>query len=203
MIKTSVRYCRKCKYAYKHSNTDVICGYMVQTKRAGVVRLDCAINMRKSEENEKRNQAINNGKRMVGMRNKDEELRREGMAYALKIAKEKGIAGLEEECKFRGASRLPLALPRNAIDECVNKIKMNTIDTITILSAITLRDEFEFGQKRIQKFVKRFNSKAECIMENYTTWDDQIQILREECGLEFLIRKNDTDVKVRCSHDRK
>lgn len=31
------------------------------------------------------------------MRNKDEELRREGMAYALRIAKENGIDSLEEE----------------------------------------------------------------------------------------------------------
>ena len=66
------------------------------------------------------------------MRNKDEELRREGMAYALRIAKEKGIDSLEEECRFRGATKLPLALPKNAIDECVSKIKLNTIDTVTI-----------------------------------------------------------------------
>lgn len=28
-------------------------------------------------------------------------------------------------------------------------------------------------------------------------WEDQIQILKEECGLDFKIRRNDTDVKVR------
>lgn len=33
-------------------------------------------------------------------RDKLEEARREGMAYALKIAKTKGIEGLEKECKF-------------------------------------------------------------------------------------------------------
>lgn len=79
------------------------------------------------------------------MRNKDEELRREGMAYALRIAKENGIDSLEEECRFRGATKLPLALPKNAIDECVSKIKLNTIDTVTILSAMVLHDEFDFG----------------------------------------------------------
>lgn len=76
-------------------------------------------------------------------RDKLEEARREGMAYALKIVKTKGIEGLEEECKFRGATKMPLALPKNAIDECVLKIKENTIDTITILSAITLREMIE------------------------------------------------------------
>lgn len=53
-------------------------------------------------------------------RDKLEEARREGMAYALKIAKTKGIEGLEEECKFRGATKMPLALPKNAIDECLS-----------------------------------------------------------------------------------
>lgn len=88
-------------------------------------------------------------------RDKLEEARREGMAYALKIAKTKGIEGLEEECKFRGATKMPLALPKNAIDECVLKIKENTIDTITILSAITLRDQFGFGAERIKKYIYR------------------------------------------------
>lgn len=131
------------------------------------------------------------------MRNKDEELRREGMAYALRIAKENVIDSLEEECRFRGATKLPLALPKNAIDECVSKIKANTIDTVTILSAMVLHDEFEFGKSRIQRFVDRFNKKAECIMDDYATWEDQIQILREECGLDFKIRRNETDVKVK------
>lgn len=34
-------------------------------------------------------------------------------------------------------------------------------------------------------------------MDDYTTWDEQIEILKEECGLEFKIRKNDKAVKVR------
>lgn len=127
--------------------------------------------------------------------NKEEEARREGMAYALKLAKEKGIEALENECRFRNATRLPVAISRKAADECINKIKYNTIDTITILSAMTLHDEFGFGKSRIERFMKRFNFKADCIMEDYTTWEEQIQILKAECNLELSIRKNDTDVR--------
>lgn len=128
---------------------------------------------------------------------KEEVCRREGMAYALKIAREKGVDALEEECKFRGATQIPLSVSRKACDEVITKIKMNTIDTVSILSAMTLRDEFGFGKKRIGQFAKRFSDKAECIMDNYATWEDQIAILKEECGLDFNIRKNDTDVKAR------
>lgn len=131
----------------------------------------------------------------MGKINKEEQARLEGMAFALKIAKEQGVEALENECKFRNATRIPIAVSRKASDECINKIKMNTIDTVTILSAMTLHDEFDFGKERIARFMKRFNFKAECIMEDYTTWDEQIQILAEECKLELNIRKNDKDVK--------
>ena len=103
----------------------------------------------------------------------------------------------KKSAAFAAQQKLPLALPKNAIDECVSKIKANTIDTVTILSAMVLHDEFEFGKSRIQRFVDRFNKKAECIMDDYATWEDQIQILREECGLDFKIRRNETDVKVK------
>ncbi len=121
--------------------------------------------------------------------NKEEQARREGMAYALKIAKEKGIEGLEEEIRFRNIVKAPIAISRAKVDDMLVSIKMNVIDTVTILSAMTLRDEFDFGKQRIQRFVQRFNLKAECIMDDYTTWDDQIECLREECGLNYIIRR--------------
>ena len=39
--------------------------------------------------------------------------------------------------------------------------------------------------------------QAECLGEDYCTWEDQIDILRQECGLDLSIRKNDKDVRVR------
>lgn len=123
--------------------------------------------------------------------NKEEQARREGMAYALRIAKEKGIEGLEEEIRFRNIVRAPMAISRAKCDDMLNSIKMNVVDTVTILSAMTLRDEFGFGKERISRFVERFNLKAECIMEDYTTWAEQTEILREECGLNYIIRRED------------
>lgn len=48
---------------------------------------------------------------------KEERARREGMAYALKVAKEKGVDGLEEEMKRRGVSIAPCILPEKELDE--------------------------------------------------------------------------------------
>ena len=130
------------------------------------------------------------------MKWKDEEkARREGMAYALKIAKEKGIEGLEDDLKMRNAINLPIPVSKKALEECVNNIKNNTVDTFIILLIATLHDEFGFGEKRVQRAVDRFNYKAECIADDYCSWEDYINTIKGELGIECSIRKNDKDVE--------
>ena len=129
------------------------------------------------------------------MKWKDEEkARREGMSYALKIAKEKGIEELEKDLKMRKVVDLPIPVSKKALEECINNIKNNTVDTFVILMIATLHDEFGFGEKRIQRAIDRFNFKAECLAEDYCSWDDYIQTIRDELGLICDIRKNDKDV---------
>ena len=41
MTKTSIKYCRKCKYAYKHNQTEIMCGYYLQTR----LRRGCPVGM--------------------------------------------------------------------------------------------------------------------------------------------------------------
>lgn len=130
-------------------------------------------------------------------RNKEEQARMEGMAQALRIAKTKGIDGLESDLKMRNITGLPCAVSRAAMDECIMNIKYNVVDTFTILVAYTLHEKFGFGRERLGRFIEAFNFQAECLDEDYCTWEDQIEILRQECGLELNIRKNDKDVRVK------
>ena len=130
-------------------------------------------------------------------RNKEEQARMEGMAQALRIANAKGIDGLEADLKMRNITGLPCAVSRAAMDECIMNIKYNVVDTFTILVAYTLHEKFGFGRERLGRFIEAFNFQAECLDEDYCTWEDQIEILRQECGLELNIRKNDKDVRVK------
>ncbi|MBQ9699329.1 MAG: hypothetical protein IJV71_01780 [Lachnospiraceae bacterium] len=109
---------------------------------------------------------------------------------------QRGIEGLEEEIKYRNISLVPIAVSKEKMDECVNNIKMNTIDTMLILSASTLRDEFGFGKDRLARFIERFNFKAECLVDGCCTWDDQMTTLAEECGIKLSIRHNNKNVRV-------
>lgn len=131
------------------------------------------------------------------MARKDEYMqgRNEGMLYALNIAKEKGIDELEKEVKLRGYTNLPTQVSKKAMEECILNIKHNVVDTFVILSVATLHDEFGFGEKRAQRFIERFNLKADCLAEDYCTWEDQIDIIKEELGIELDIRKNDRGVR--------
>lgn len=127
---------------------------------------------------------------------KEEVARRDGMAYALRIAREKGIEGLEEEVKYRNITEIPIAIKRDKLNECIENIKLNTIDTILVLSAVTLRDEFGFGKERLARFIERFNLKTDCLVEDYCTWDDLRQNLEEECGIKLSIRQNNKNVRL-------
>ena len=54
-----------------------------------------------------------------------------------------------------------------------------------------LHDEFGFGGRRCQRFIKRFNTKAECLVDDMASWDDYIQMIRKELGIEIVIRRNE------------
>lgn len=68
--------------------------------------------------------------------------------------------------------------------------------TVTILSAYVLHEKFGFGKTRLDRFIHEFNFQSECLMDDYFTWEDQIEVLRQECGLNLEIRKNDKDVRI-------
>lgn len=53
MTKTSVKYCRKCKYSYNHSQTEIMCGYYSKTGLSVDARLGCATSLRRKAERER------------------------------------------------------------------------------------------------------------------------------------------------------
>lgn len=130
------------------------------------------------------------------MTSKEEQARREGMSYALRYAKEHGLEALEQDLKKRGAYNIPIRISDKELKEFTDNAKMMLLDAVLILSSMTLHDEFGFGKERLSRFIERFNQKAECIGEDYTSWQDQIDILKEECGIEFQLRMNDKDVRI-------
>lgn len=116
--------------------------------------------------------------------------REDGLLMALDIVKKGGVEALEEEIRFRNLSGIRMPLAKKDLEKATLKIKEQLLDTVTVLSVATLHDEYGFGEKRCKKFIERFNLKAECLVDDMASWDDYIQAIRDELGLELVIRKN-------------
>lgn len=128
--------------------------------------------------------------------NKEEQARLEGMAQALRIAKAKGVEGLEADLKMRNITGLPCRVSRSVLDEVVMRIKNNMVDTFVIMTAYVSHNKFGYGQKRLERFIEEFRFQTDCLSEDYIAWQDQIEVLRKECGIELEIRRNDSDVRI-------
>lgn len=69
-------------------------------------------------------------------------------------------------------------------------IKMTTIDTILLLALSTVRDEFGFGEKRMQRLINRMEKKATCLIGDMATWEDFRETIKEETGIEVSVRQS-------------
>ena len=75
--------------------------------------------------------------------------RTEGMEFALRLVKDKGIEELEKEIRFRQRTGISLNVTRQELNEASNKIKEMTLDTFTLLSIACLCDLWGFGKKSV------------------------------------------------------
>ncbi len=116
--------------------------------------------------------------------------RTEGMEFALRLAKDKGIEELEKEVKFRNRTGISLNLTRQELAAGSQNIKNMTFDTMLAMSLMVLRDEFDFGKKRLERFKDRFTQKATSLTDDYCTWLDIIDTIKEETGIDLEIRIN-------------
>ena len=113
--------------------------------------------------------------------------RNEGMQFALRIAKEGGIEALEKEAKFRQVTNLPSDVKMESARKAFTQIRENTADLVMAMTLATLRDEFGFGTKRLQRYIERFEGKMDCINEDYVTWMDIVDNIEEETGVKLSI----------------
>lgn len=128
---------------------------------------------------------------------KEEQARRAGMAYALKVAREKGIDGLEEEMKRRGISSAPCTLLDKELNEFTSKVKQHAAGTVIAMASYVFRNKFDYGRKRLERFKFYMTDLADSILRDYLTVDDICEDLMSETGIDLFYQKNDADVKVK------
>ena len=120
--------------------------------------------------------------------NKIDSARIQGMAYALRIIKEKGIEEMEKELRYRNASGISLPIKAEEVNKNYKQI-IDQMITLTLTAAcVTLLDEFEFTFEDLLRFRDHYERKSACIGERYATWQDFLDILKEEAGITVTLQ---------------
>lgn len=118
---------------------------------------------------------------------KEYKFEMEGMAHALKIAKERGVEGLEKECKIRGCSKMPLIVSDTRGKNWMDEMEKTIFETVCLMAVSVLYDKLGFRQKRIETFIDEFRYRIECLDTGYVCWEDLQEDMREQTGIDFPI----------------
>lgn len=114
-----------------------------------------------------------------------------GMNYALNVAKQKGIEGLEKEIKARGALGVGLKVDNKRLQEGYRLLTAVLYQNIMTTTLMTLIDTFCFGEKRLKRFKAAYDEKALMIVdldgfcEHYVTFEDMGVELKEKYHIDM------------------
>lgn len=128
-----------------------------------------------------------------------------GLEAAAGLAKEGGFEAIEKEISFRGKVGNHLPVRNSEILKAAERIKKNTVQTVTALCMLSLHDEFGFGKKRLEQFMNRFWFKVDCMgdEENLFCWEDVRDILMKECGIDLELKIIEEDERFRRKENAK
>lgn len=128
---------------------------------------------------------------------KEEQARRDGMQWALRVAEDGGVEALKRECELRSITDLPVGVREKEADQFCNNVKMNTVDAVTTLSLTVLTDEFGFTREQCNRFKERFNLKTECLLGGFVNWSELLEQIREDLDMKLEIRENSNNVHIK------
>lgn len=114
---------------------------------------------------------------------KEELARYQGANWILDKIKAVGIEEAEKDLINRGARNIPLAVKDSDLHKFEQSEKSNTIKSMLLFSIYCMYDEFGFDTDQINKFIARFNGRAECLVKGYVNWKDIQQTMAEETGI--------------------
>lgn len=111
--------------------------------------------------------------------------KKDGLILAKRIIKEGGLEALEKEIEFRGRTGINLNLQMKETDEALNNIKECIYETMLCQTLFTLHDEFGFADKRLKRFLKRFNFKTACMACGLVNWADMVDEIKNKWGIQI------------------
>ena len=115
--------------------------------------------------------------------------RQQGLEMAYRLLCDAGetyAAGLiQDEIRMRGRIGIPTAAITKELEEAAGPIKVCMYESFLCMTLMVLRDQFEFGQTRCQRFVDRWKLKEACLADGLVNWRDQVEAVKNELGIDI------------------
>lgn len=119
------------------------------------------------------------------MKRKEEVIRQQTFDQALRIVKTEGIEALEARCTRNAQTYVPVQLDNKAVDEFVQRCKTATTFTFMSMMLYVLHEREGFGNKRLSRVMDEFIETADSIYYKYVTFNDIVEYIRDECGVDL------------------
>lgn len=87
-------------------------------------------------------------------------LRNEGMAYALKIAKERGIEELQRQVNIRGCLRVSVKFTPEELQQSIDNIADRVYNNMLTMVYAVMHDLHGWGRQRLLRFKEEFDRKV-------------------------------------------
>ena len=119
----------------------------------------------------------------MGNFNKERRAYNDGMAYALRIVKQSGIEGLEQEVKLRGIKDLPLNVSATELTALARIKAKEELLMVATASASTLTEHIKMPPSTVMSYLKEFNSRVDLYRANPEEYEAAQTRLNRNIGL--------------------
>lgn len=128
--------------------------------------------------------------------------RARGLELALDIAKKDGIEALEKEVQIRGRTGINSPVSLKDLTVALPPLRRLIQEAYTVLVIETLHTELGFGPKRVNKFMERFYLKQECLVDGVVEWQDYIDAMYDEMGIQVETGAMEAEGLIRAQEKR-
>ena len=80
-------------------------------------------------------------------------------------------------------------MKRKTVKETVDRVSREAFERMMVLSLLVLRDEWGFGEVRMDRFIDQLSTLVEDVSAERLSMDDITATLEDELGIEFMWRK--------------
>lgn len=112
----------------------------------------------------------------------------DGLDLAVRITRKNGLHGLEDEIKYRNITGFHTKMPKQDMNNLTYQVKDKLMSHLMVLVFAAVHDEFGFGMKRCQRLWDKIDEGAEYLCCDAATWDDYVQAIGEEIGLQIELK---------------